>query len=70
MEKTMTPNFCAPVDRSPEAMQGIKHRGDVQAFSGNVAGSGIACTLCMAAANALPFPADIAAKAACNATVC
>lgn len=66
----MTPNICAPVDRSPEAMQGVKFRGDDQAFAGAINGSNIACDLCKAAANALPFPANIAAKAACSATVC
>ena len=66
----MLPNLSPPIDRSEKAMQGVKWRAPEQAYDGTVGASGIECTLCMAAANALPWPASMAAIAACKAAVC
>lgn len=66
----MTPNFCAPVDRSAEAMQGIGYHGDIQAYGGGVSASGFKCTLCMATCSALASTPRAVCEAACKATVC
>lgn len=63
----LLPNIHPPVDRSEKARQRhVKHRGPEQAYRGAVSASDAACTICCAAADALPWPASIAAKAACG----
>ncbi len=61
MKNSLMPTQSAPVSRTTI--------NNSQTNSG-VTASGIACTICKAGCSALPFPADIACKAACNATVC
>lgn len=66
----MLPNICAPIDRSPEALQGVGYRGDTQAFHSGIAASGFKCTLCMASCKALAPTPRAVCEAACKATVC
>lgn len=67
----MTPIISAPVDRTPEALQGSVFAGQTQAFKGNVTQSdGIACQICMAGCNLLSGIKKTLCIAACNATVC
>jgi hypothetical protein len=63
----LLPNIHPPVDRSEKTRQvHVKHRGPEQAYRGAVSASDVPCTVCCAAANALPWPVNIGAKAACG----
>jgi hypothetical protein len=63
----LLPNIHPPVDRREKTLQQhARHRAPQQAFRGAVGASDLPCTICCAAASALPWPASIAAKAACG----
>jgi hypothetical protein len=66
----LLPNIHPPVNRSERAQQQYaKHRAPQQAYRGGVGASDLPCTICCTAANALPWPANIAAKYACHLTL-
>lgn len=66
----MTPIISAPVNRTPEALQGSDFAGQTQVFKSNVAQSGIACDICMTGCSLLSGIKKTLCIAACNATVC
>jgi hypothetical protein len=64
----MLPNIHPPIDRSEKfRQQHVQHRAPEQSYRGAVSASDLVCDICCAAANALPFPANIAARLACHA---